>query len=158
MVTPKCCQELVRRHGEPHCRARKGSAKLAFEGEGDGVIDPGSDAEVAALLATFFEQTSDFVGVADGWGGVLYLNPAAQKRLGIIEVEGVSLADLFPPETFRLYYDVIRPALLRSGAWSGEILVNAAGSTPVPMRVSTVARIGPGGKVDGSVMVGHEPV
>jgi EAL domain-containing protein (putative c-di-GMP-specific phosphodiesterase class I) len=122
------------------------------------VIDPGSDAEVAALLAMFFEQTSDFVGVADPWGGVLYLNPAAQKRLGIIEIEGVTLADLFPPEAFSLYYDVIRPALVRSGAWSGEILVNAAGSAPVPMRVSTVARIGPGGEVDGSVMVGHEPV
>ena len=109
------------------------------------------------MLLTYFEQTGDFVGVSDPWGRVLYLNPAAQKRLGVVEVDDLNLADLFPAETFAVYYDVIRPALLRSGAWSGEILVNVAGSDAIPMHVSTVARIGPGGEVDGSVMIGHEP-
>src|ERR1700759_3467351 len=121
------------------------------------VTDPRVEADVLALLLTYFESTGDFVGVSDPWGRVLYLNPAAQKRLGVVEVGDLSLADLFPAETFAVYYDVIRPALVRSGAWSGEILVNVAGADAVPMHVSTVARIGPGGEVDGSGMIGHEP-
>jgi c-di-GMP-specific phosphodiesterase len=48
-------------------------------------LDAGVDAEVSAQLLLFAEQTTDFVGVADPWGRVLYLNPAARKRLGIAD-------------------------------------------------------------------------
>jgi diguanylate cyclase (GGDEF)-like protein len=119
-------------------------------------MDPGTNSEVIAHLLKFVEQTSEFVGVSDPWGRILYLNPAAQKRLGVVEIEGLSLADLFPPEAFGYYYDVVRPELLRSGAWSGEVMVNAAGSGAIPMHISTIANLGPGGETNGGVVFAHE--
>ena len=119
-------------------------------------VDPGDDAEVLAHLLTFVAQTTDFVGVSDPWGRVLYLNPAAQKRLGVVETDDLTLADIFPPEAFGLYYDEVRPALLRTGAWSGEVPVNVAGGDAVPMYVSTVAKIGPGGETNGSVVFARD--
>jgi len=119
-------------------------------------MDPGVDAEVIAQLLTFVEQTTEFVGVSDPWGRILYLNPAAQKRLGVVDIEGLSLVDLFPPEAFGFYYEVVRPELLRAGTWTGDVLVNAAGSGAIPMRISTTARLGPGGETDGGVVLARE--
>ena len=119
-------------------------------------MERGPDAEVIAHLLKFVEQTTEFVGVSDPWGRILYLNPAAQKRLGVVEIEGLSLADLFPPEAFGFYYDVVRPELLRTGAWSGEVLVNAAGHDAIPMHISTIANLGPGGETNGGVVFAHE--
>jgi diguanylate cyclase (GGDEF)-like protein len=119
-------------------------------------MNSGVDGDVVAQLLVFAEQTSDFVGVSDPWGRILYLNPAAKKRLGVVDADGVTLADLFPMETFHFYYEVVRPQLLRTGAWSGEVLVNAAGGEPIPMYVSTTAKIGPGGETNGGVVYAHE--
>ena len=112
----------------------------------------GVDAEVLAQLLAFVEQTTDVVGVSDPWGRILYLNPAARKRLGIGEASDLTLADLFPPEAFGFYYDVVRPQLLRTGTWSGEVLVNAADLGAHPMYVSTTVKLGPGGETKGGVV------
>jgi len=113
-------------------------------------------ADVIGKLQSFVEQTSDFVGVGDPWGRILYLNPAACKRLGIADYSDLTLADLFPGEAFAYYYEVVRPELLRVGAWSGEVLVNAAGSGAVPMHISTTAQLGPGGETNGGVVVARD--
>lgn len=114
------------------------------------------DAEVSAQILAFAEQTTDFVGVADPWGRVLYLNPAARKRLGIADPADVTLADVFPVDEFAFYYDVARPQLLRTGAWSGEVRVNVAGEGALPMYVSTTAKVGPGGEINGLVVYARE--
>ena len=120
-------------------------------------MDSASDAEVMAQLLAFVEQTADFVGVSDPWGRILYLNPAAQKRLGVVaNASDLTIADIFPLESFGFYYDVVRPQLLRTGAWSGEVLVNAAGSGAIPMFVSTTAKLGLGGETNGGVVYAHE--
>jgi EAL domain-containing protein (putative c-di-GMP-specific phosphodiesterase class I)/GGDEF domain-containing protein len=116
--------------------------------------DPGP--EVVAHLLAHVEQTSDFIGVADPWGKILYLNPAAKKRLGLDDIDGVTVADLFPLESFAFYYEVVRPQLLRTGSWSGEILVKAATGPAVPMYLSTTGRIGPGGETNGGVVSARE--
>ena len=118
----------------------------------DSVFDP----DVSAQLLLFAEQTADFVGVSDPWGRVLYLNPAARKRLGVADLTDLTVADFFPAEAITLYYEVIRPQLLRTGAWSGEVPVNVAGGVAVPMYISTSARLGPGGETNGSVVYAHE--
>ena len=114
-------------------------------------------AEIAAQLLAFAEQTTDFVGVTDPWGRILYLNPAARKRLGVADdATDLTTGDVFPLEAFALYYDVIRPELLRTGAWRGEIPVKVGGGTAVPMYVSTSAQFGPGGEINESVMFARE--
>ena len=77
-------------------------------------MDPGIDADVAAKLHSFVEQSSDVIGLADPWGRILYLNPAACKRVGVADYSGLTLADLFPTEVFSYYYEVVRPELLRA--------------------------------------------
>lgn len=121
-----------------------------------GRLDSGADTEISAQLRLFAEQTTDFVGVADPWGRILYLNPAARKRLGIAQATELTLADVFPSEAFTLYYEVARPQLLRTGAWSGQILVNVAGEGAVPMYASTSATLGPGGEINGLVVYARE--
>jgi len=128
---------------------RRSICEPSRTGDGGGRLDPGMDAEIAAELLAFAEQTTDFVGITDPWGHVLYLNPAARKRLGIAaDAPDLTTADIFPAEAFAIYYDVIRPQLLRSGEWSGQIPVNVADTAAVPMYVSVSARIGPGGEVN----------
>lgn len=121
-----------------------------------GRLFQGADAEVSAQLRLFAEQTHDFVGVADPWGRILYLNPAARKRLGVADASELSLTDVFPVEEFAIYYNVARPQLLRTGAWSGQIRVNVAGEGAVPMYVSTSATLGPGGEINGLVVHARE--
>ncbi len=120
-------------------------------------MDSGHEADIAAELFDFAEQTTEFVGVTDPWGRILYLNPAARKRLGLAaDITELTTGDIFPPEAFTLYYDVIRPQLLRTGEWSGTIPVNVAGASAIPMHVATSARLGPGGEINESVMIGRE--
>ncbi len=120
-------------------------------------MESGLGGEIAARLLAFAEQTADLVGVTDPWGRILYLNPAARKRLGFADdAADLTTGDVFPPEAFTLYYDVIRPHLLRTGEWSGEIPVRVAGANAVAMYVSITAERGPGGEINESVMYGHE--
>lgn len=119
-------------------------------------MDGAAEAEVVAQLLAFVDQTTDFVGVSDPWGRILYLNPAARKRLGVDDIDGLTLADLFPLEVFGFYYEVVRPQLLRTGEWSGEVLVNASATGPIPMYISTTAKLGPGGETNGGVVYARE--
>ena len=123
-----------------------------MEGEGRDA----ADAEVLAALASFVEHTDDLVGVADAWGRVLYLNPAARKRLGVGGAEPLTLADIFPAEAFGVFYETARPELLRRGSWSGEVVAKVAGSGTVRLRVSATASLGPGGENRGAVLIGRE--
>ncbi|HEY1741465.1 MAG TPA: EAL domain-containing protein [Acidimicrobiia bacterium] len=107
-------------------------------------------------LVTFLETTADFIGVSGSESELLYLNPAARKRLGIADIDGLTTADLFPPEAFAQYYEVIRPQLLRTGEWSGEVLVNTGGGVPVLMHLSTVADVAPGGLINANVVYAHD--
>ena len=120
-------------------------------------MDPGFGAEISGRLLAFAERTADFVGVADPWGRILYLNPAARKRLGVADITDLTVADVFPPEAFAQYHEEVRPQLLRTGAWSGEVPVIVAGSDAVPMYMSTTADIGPGGEINTTVVYAHEP-
>ena len=114
------------------------------------------DADVAGQLLAFVEHTSDLVGVVDEQGRVCYLNEAARKRLGVGDPTGLTTADIFSPQVFARYYDEVRPALLRTGTWHGELAVVTGAGEAVPLMMTVVARVGPGGEVNGLVTYGRE--
>ncbi len=109
------------------------------------------DADVVERLVAFVEGTSDLVGVVDAQSRVLYLNGAARKRLGLGDATGLTTTDLFPSEAFARYYDEIRPTLLRAGTWHGEFAVLTHAGETLPVTMTIVASLGPGGEVNGLV-------
>jgi EAL domain-containing protein (putative c-di-GMP-specific phosphodiesterase class I)/GGDEF domain-containing protein len=66
----------------------------------------------------------------------------------------LTLDDIFPPESFALFYEVARPELVRRGSWSGDVAVRA-GSAAVQLHVSVTMKRGPGGENRGMVFVGR---
>jgi diguanylate cyclase (GGDEF)-like protein len=119
--------------------------------------DAGSpDSDVIRQLLAFVEKTSDLVGVVDEQSRVLYLNEAARKRLGVGDSTDLTTVDMFPPQAFARYYEEIRPTVLRRGTWHGELPVITGSGDVVPMAMTVVASVGPGGEVIGLVTYGRE--
>ena len=120
------------------------------------VTPDSSGASVTNQLLGFVEDTSDLVGILDDEGHVVFLNDAARKRLGVGDSTGLTSADMFSPEAFVQYYEEVRPALLRHHTWRGELGILTASGTAVPMDVTAVADVGPGGEVRTLVAFGRE--
>jgi PAS domain S-box-containing protein len=75
-------------------------------------------------LTTIIEATSDFVGIADPQGQVLYLNRAGRRMIGLGEDEdfaGFNFTQLYPPVTRERIWQEGVPTALREGAWSAEV-------------------------------------
>lgn len=104
--------------------------------------------EVVDHLLAFIAQTSDYVGVTDDEGRVLYVNEATRKRLGLADgTDPLSTADLFPPAAFDIYFEQIRPAVLKGESWSGYVPVYASAGEVVEVWMTVVGEPGPGGEV-----------
>ena len=114
-------------------------------------MDWENDTAVERRLLDFAARTTDLVGVVDGSGRLLFLNDAARKHLGLGDSAEVTTADLFLAETFETYFSEVRPALLRTGTWTGELMVRNPDGTGRPMLFSIVGSTGPGGEVTGLV-------
>jgi diguanylate cyclase (GGDEF)-like protein/PAS domain S-box-containing protein len=104
---------------------------------------------VVERLAAYAERTPDLVGVTDDRGNVVYLNAAARRRWGLAgdEVAGLTTADLFPEPAFDVYFEQVRPALLRGEVWTGYLPVRGEGGEPVEMWVTIVGEVLAGGEV-----------
>ena len=118
-------------------------------------MEPDISEEVAARLLDFVDRMDDLVGVCDEQGRVLYMNQAARKHLGVGDVTELTTADFFAPEAFASYYDEVRPALLHSGTWSGELAIRTSTGGSVPMLFSVVAGVRAGGEITGLVTHGR---
>jgi EAL domain-containing protein (putative c-di-GMP-specific phosphodiesterase class I) len=120
-----------------------------------GELSETGGSEVVAGVLSFLERTDDVVGICDAWGRLLYLNPAACKLLGVGSAEGLTTADIFPAESFALFFDVARTDLQQRGSWNGEIVAKAAGSRLVRLNVSATMDLGPAGENRGSTLMGR---
>jgi diguanylate cyclase (GGDEF)-like protein len=118
-------------------------------------MDSEQSEAVAARLLEFVDRMEDVVGVCDDHGRVLYLNQAARKQFGVGAESELTTADFFAPEAFASYYDEVRPALLRSGTWTGELPILTQGGDSVAMLFSVVAGVAPGGEITGLVTHGR---
>ena len=110
--------------------------------------------EILAGLVSWAEQTDDVVGVCDAWGQLLYLNPAACKLLGVGGAEGLTIADVFPNESFNLFFEVARPEMARRGTWSGEVVAKARMGL-VRLHVSATMELDPDGASRRFVLIGR---
>lgn len=76
-----------------------------------------------AMLAQLVEQSSDFIGMADLDGGMLYLNDAAQRLVGIDPGAIISthVADYFVEADRSMVLGEVMQAAAAAGYWEGEL-------------------------------------
>jgi two-component system cell cycle sensor histidine kinase/response regulator CckA len=79
-------------------------------------------------LQTFLEATPDFVATFDPHGRALSVNAAFRTLAGIKDGDDLStltIADLFPPSVTELILHQGIPEAVRSGLWSGEMVLES---------------------------------
>lgn len=130
---------------------------MAYVGHPEG-HRPAVGAELAAWLVDAVDRTSEYVGVADRFGNIVYMNASVRERFGYADrdLAGVTTDQLFRPEAFERYYREIRPVLLRGETWSGEIDMRTVQCASVQVALSVTARVGPGGEIEWLVVMGRD--
>jgi rsbT co-antagonist protein RsbR len=85
-------------------------------------------------LKAIVDGTTDFVGLAGPGGDVIYINPSGMKMVGRAgeSYAGLRIADVRTEKGLSHVRDVIRPAALRDGVWSGETEFRGPGGKPFP--------------------------
>ena len=81
-----------------------------------------SEREQQRLMA-MMNQSTDFIGVADLEGKVLYINESARMLVGLSksdDVRRLRIRDFFFPEDISFLEETILPAALREGRWQAE--------------------------------------
>lgn len=106
--------------------------------------------EVAqARLTALLEATTDFVGITDMQGRVLFVNRSARCLLGIAEHEPLETWDVaasMPPDRIAWASREILPAVIRDGSWSGESLIQDRHGNVIPVSQVVIAHRGPDGQ------------
>ncbi|WP_336488507.1 PAS domain S-box protein [Methylobacterium nigriterrae] len=78
----------------------------------------------ARKLAAVVETSKDFIGLIDEAGGIVHLNEAALRLVGLPDLAAARttrIAEYFMPASQRILEDVVMPAVLREGWWEGEL-------------------------------------
>lgn len=74
-------------------------------------------------LASVVDNSQDFIGVANLEGAIVYVNKAGQQMVGAADLEEccrTPITDLIAYDDRALVRDVVTPALIHQGRWSGE--------------------------------------
>ncbi|HXX95372.1 MAG TPA: PAS domain S-box protein, partial [Planctomycetota bacterium] len=102
-----------------------------------------------ARLETLMNGTTDLVGFSDAGGGILHVNPAGRRMMGVPAdgpVPGTVL-DFIPERLHQKYREEWTPAAFRDGVWRGESVLRSRDGREIPVsQVLVVHR-----KADGSV-------
>jgi two-component system, cell cycle sensor histidine kinase and response regulator CckA len=102
-----------------------------------------------ARLAAIVEATTDLVSMRmlDG-SGMAYMNPAGRAMLGLEPLERVpDLAAFRTAESLREWTDVILPAALANGMWTGETTLVSREGRLVPVSQMLLAHAGADGRI-----------
>lgn len=101
---------------------------------------------------TIIENTTDYVGVVDGEGRLVYLNQSARRVLGLdgdADLSGVDLRALYTEESWRVVESDVLPTLAQGDVWHGELTLQPRGRRePVPVSNVVLAHRTPVGDVE----------
>ena len=91
--------------------------------------------EERARLVEILEATSDYVGVADPDGRLIYLNAAGRRLAGIHEQElpGQTASAVYPVWVQELIDKEARPTAARNGIWEGETAILSPEGKEIPV-------------------------
>ena len=107
--------------------------------------------EMRLRLGEILKATSDFVGMADAEGNILYHNQAFLKLAGdsAESVQGKNIRDFHPAWVTDLIAREGIPTALRDGSWSGETVFITAQGVEMPVSQVIIAHTGPHGELTG---------
>jgi diguanylate cyclase (GGDEF)-like protein len=99
-------------------------------------------------VVSFVETTGDFIAITDDQGALIYLNGAARRLLGVGDTaDSLTTADLFAEPAFEIYFEQIRPAVLRGESWQGLLPIQLGDGEPVEMWMSVTGAAEAGGEI-----------
>jgi len=123
---------------------------VGFEGTTVDITGRKLAEEERERLAAILEATTDFVGIADPQGRVLFLNRAGRKVLGMGPDEDVSrlqMAEGHSGWARKVSLETGIPAAVRDGVWTGETAFLDGKGREVPFSQVILAHKGPDGQV-----------
>jgi diguanylate cyclase (GGDEF)-like protein/PAS domain S-box-containing protein len=98
------------------------------------------------------EGTTDFVGLSDGDGNLVYLNHAAREALGLpgdADLASVDASTVYTDGSWRKLTTEGVPAVMRGEVWRGELSLRRAGHPrPIPISNVLLAQHTPSGELD----------
>jgi PAS domain S-box-containing protein len=101
-------------------------------------------------LIEILEATPDFVGIADFYGKLQYLNRAGRAMVGVGEDENISglrVLDLHPERVGQLIVEQGSPKAIREGAWQAELFLLHRDGREIPVSQVILAHKDPAGRV-----------
>lgn len=93
-------------------------------------------------LATIVENHTDFIGVSDLQGQLLYINPAGLVMLGLpneYDIISMTVDDIYPPDVTDRLMNNILPAALETGYWLSETTMLAANQRVIDVEQTITA-------------------
>ena len=94
----------------------------------DGTVGDITDRKLAEAerqrLVSIVENSPDFIGASDALGNPLFLNRAGRALVGLDpghDIRLTTIAEFFVPEQRDFVAEVVLPAILKDGRWSGEL-------------------------------------
>ncbi len=101
-------------------------------------------------LVDILENTPDFVGIADFYGRLQYLNRAGRAMVGVGEDEDVrrlKVLQLHPERIGELIIQEGAPAAMRQGVWQAEAALRHRDGREIPVSQVILAHKAPSGRV-----------
>ncbi len=105
--------------------------------------------EERGRLVQILEATSDYVGMSDPDGRIIYLNAAGRKLIGAPKSGGIDkqIDGIYPQWARDLIGQEGRPTAARDGVWHGETAILDADGAEIPVSEVTIAHNGPDGAI-----------
>src|SRR6266852_7376299 len=105
--------------------------------------------EERGRLVQILEATSDYVGMSDPDGRIIYLNTAGRKLIGAPISGGIDkqIGGIYPQWARDLIGQEGRPTAARDGVWHGETAILDADGAEIPVSEVTIAHNGPDGAI-----------
>lgn len=114
-------------------------------------ITPNRQAELfEQQLRTILDTTTDLVGMADGKGKTLFINPAGRQLLGYSEEEDLTekfISEFHPPDTALQIAQEGIPTTIEKGIWRAETDFLTCDGREIPMSQVLIAHKTPRGEV-----------
>ncbi len=117
-----------------------------------------SEVERERLLA-ILDNSSDFIGMADADGKVMYVNTAGRSMVGLSaddDVTRMTIADFYPAVEAERLHSRIFSDLIRMGSYQTEILFAHQNGQNIPALAAFSAQKQPDGSIESYSVIAHD--